>query len=271
MVSRGRRDLFFRNVRPTRYTVSVPNDTLTLILDGTVSLDDFTAAIRHFHELVGALQRDRAPAANIRWTIASLEVSSAVTAIRGVADDPDQVEQVVRAYEEVGRTAEQNGIDALPDTHRKPIAGLLRLVTPDGVDAIRLETSRRTAVLNQQPGRVADVAGVTGDRGAVEGRIQTLSSRGGLRFTLYDTLLDKAVSCYLKEGFENIMRDTWGKLATVEGIVQRDRTTGRPLTVRQVTSVASIREASDSYKRSRGTVTSTGVAPEAAIRAVRDA
>ena len=36
--------------------------------------------------------------------------------------------------------------------------------------------------------------------GAVTGRVQTLSSRGGLRFNLYDALLDKLVACYLAPG-----------------------------------------------------------------------
>ena len=79
--------------------------------------------------------------------------------------------------------------------------------------------------------------------GGVTGRIQTLSSRGGLRFTLFDTLFDRAVSCYLAEGQEELMRDVWGRMAVVEGLVTRDRATGRPQVIRSVRGVTVVRGA----------------------------
>ena len=42
--------------------------------------------------------------------------------------------------------------------------------------------------------------------GAIEGRVQSLSQRKGLRFTLYYQEFDRAVSCYLSEGQEERMR-----------------------------------------------------------------
>ena len=110
--------------------------------------------------------------------------------------------------------------------------------------------------------------------GGVTGRIQTLSSRGGLRFTLFDTLFDRAVSCYLAEGQEELMRDVWGRMAVVEGLVTRDRVTGRPQVIRGVRRVAIVREADpDAYLASRG-VLREGTArrsPEEAIRELRSA
>lgn len=102
--------------------------------------------------------------------------------------------------------------------------------------------------------------------------MQTLSSRGGLRFTLYDLLHDKAVSCYLAEGYEEIMRDLWGKIATVEGLVTRDPLSGRPLAVRQITTVTPKPDLPISYRDARGAAPSlTGLLPEHPIRRLRDA
>jgi hypothetical protein len=108
--------------------------------------------------------------------------------------------------------------------------------------------------------------------GAVEGRIQTLSSRGGLRFTLYDTLHDKAVSCYLTEGFEDQMRDAWGRRAVVEGRVTRHPETGRPLAIRGITAVEVLPEvARHAYRDLRGLSPRESLSAEDAIRRLRDA
>jgi hypothetical protein len=95
-----------------------------------------------------------------------------------------------------------------------------------------------------------------------------------LRFTLYDLLHDDAVSCYLEEGYEDIMRTLWGKLVTVEGIVKRDPLTGAPQTVRQITKVEPMPEVEpESWRRARGIVPigPRGLMPEKAIRRLRDA
>jgi hypothetical protein len=109
--------------------------------------------------------------------------------------------------------------------------------------------------------------------GAVEGRIQTLTSRGGLRFTLYDSLHDKAVSCYLAEDLEDIMRDAWGRRAIIEGRVSRDAKSGRPLAVRGITTLQVLPEiAPEKYRDLRGIARSTsGLSVEEAIKRLRDA
>lgn len=103
--------------------------------------------------------------------------------------------------------------------------------------------------------------------------MQTLSSRGSLRFTLYDLVFDKAVSCYLEPGHEETMRGVWGKLASVEGWVTRDTLTGRPISVRRITSVQPRREVEPgSFREARGAVRAGPDAerPEVAIRRMRD-
>ena len=91
--------------------------------------------------------------------------------------------------------------------------------------------------------------------GAVTGRVQTLSSRGGLRFNLYDALLDKLVACYLAPGKEETMREAWGRRVTVSGQVSREVSTGRPVAVRQIMGVEILEDAEPwSYEKARGAV-----------------
>jgi hypothetical protein len=109
-------------------------------------------------------------------------------------------------------------------------------------------------------------------RGAVTGRVQTVTNRGSLRFTLYDLLHDRAVGCYLAEGREDLMLGAWGKVAVVEGLVRRDPETGRPLSVRQISELVVRPEGErDSYRAARGAVQGPFLmSPEEAIRRVRD-
>ncbi len=132
--------------------------------------------------------------------------------------------------------------------------------------------TRMPTDLNQRAKAIVDLA--TGAYGAFEGRVQTISNRGGLRFTLFDLLHDKAVSCYLAEGQQDIMADVWGRMAVVEGWVTRDPRTGRPRSVRRVRTVTAKGDGlPDGWRQARGAVPVPigALSAEAAIRRIRDA
>ena len=110
--------------------------------------------------------------------------------------------------------------------------------------------------------------------GAITGRVQTLSSRAGLRFNLFDTVHDRSVTCYLKLGQEEVMREVWGSWATVVGTVSRESVTGKPISIRDIRKVERLDEVSPrTYQEARGAVPwETGdILPEEAIRLLRDA
>jgi hypothetical protein len=259
----------------------VRRETITLVLDGNVSLAEFARAIGSLRTLLNSLSREVGHNVEIDWNVDDLERGSTIAAFRGTARKPNQqphVEQVVKAYGEVGL--------ALEKRHRIPyssevaraannIAGILN----GRVDAIRFETEDVDATIRAiqavpDEGFDRPISASVGSYGAVEGRVQTLTNRGSLRFTLYDLLHDHAVSCYLEEGYEDVMRNLWGRLVTVEGFVKRDPLTGAPQTVRRITKVELMPEAGpDSWRRARGIVPigPRGLMPEEAIRRLRDA
>lgn len=266
----------------------MPLDTATLALSGEVPFDQFVAALRRFHDLIDGLTVDMG-AASVSWVIDDLSVGSALAAVRGIGPT-DLVEAVVTRYGEVGVVLEAGR--TLPATYSPRVrraAYELRKIPGGKVDTVMLQTPEREVILRPVDARRAKPTNVvrlapaplegavirqgTGAHGAIEGRVQTLSNRGGLRFTLYDTLNDKAVSCYLAEGHEEIMRDAWGQRAVVEGFVSRDPVTGRPLAVRRVRKVTVLPERErSSYQMARGAAPSlTGMSAEAAIRRLRDA
>ncbi|MGH7557374.1 MAG: hypothetical protein ACREMD_06295 [Gemmatimonadota bacterium] len=255
------------------------SDTVTLVLTGEISLADFATAMARLEGLVTALSEEVA-AEQLGWEVADLSRGSAFTSVRGVGA-AEKVDLVVRAYERVGSALERGEEPPYGQRVVREARGLVRVLN-GRIRSVRFETDRTEAVV-RSAGRIvaentASVAELPelqhpeGAYGAVEGRVQTLTSRGGLRFTLFDTLNDRAVSCYLKQGQEDIMLDAWGKPAVVQGWVRRDPGTGHPETVRQITRVIVLPEGEQAgYRKARGAVPQGSEAPEEVIRRLRDA
>ncbi len=247
------------------------SDTITLALNGNIRLADFAAVVRNLHELVTALTEEISPDSRTDWVIEDLTYGSAITTVRGESAQGDAVERVVRGYEVVGEALERG--NAIPYAPRVAAAAQAITSVLDGhITSIRFETQERDATvvspsINEvkPPERRA--------YGAIAGRVQTLTSRRGLRFILYDTLHDHAVSCYLAKGQEEIMRDAWGHRVVVEGIVSRDPTTGAPSTIRGITRVIVKPErAGGWYRQARGALARApdDPLPETTIRVLRD-
>jgi hypothetical protein len=248
------------------------NDTVTLVLSGEVTLRDFSIAISRFWGLLSALTSEVVPEAEIEWIIAELSVSSASATARALGTE-DSVESTIQAFEQVGIALERSEDIPFSPKVRKEALGLIEIIN-EKIHSIIFETANLDAIVQRTPGIDTRKLEIPLEAyGSVEGRVQTLSSRGGLRFTLYDIHHDKAVSCYLMPGYEEIMRDAWGKLARVEGWIRRDPTSGRSLAVRKVKKVTVLSEGAKSdYRQARGVApTASKETPEDLIRRLRDA
>ena len=255
-------------------------DAITIVLNGEVTLHDFATAVSGFLQLIESLQHDVARDAQIEWVIDSLEAGSATATVRGRPGTPDsgeRVKDVVHAYEDIGRALESGSslerYSAQVYASARRITGIIN----SRVRSVRFETDEVDAEIHApsaRPGNEGSRTAPEARHGAVKGRVQSLSSRGGLRFTLYDLVDDRSVSCYLAEGNEDVMRNAWGKLVSVEGLVRRDPDTGRPTTIREVRSVEITPEDSGADWReaigSAPALPGDALLPEDAIRRIRD-
>lgn len=246
-------------------------DTLTLALNGDVGLAEFAQAILQFRTLVDALSKELGVADDIRWYIHDLQVGSTIATVRGETDSPSKVERVVTAYGDVG-VALQSGTRP---SYSDPVVNAARAITQvlnGHISSVRFETADTDAIVKSQaPMGTAAATAMT--IGAVEGRVQTLTSRKGLRFTLYDVLHDRAVSCYLRDDQEESMRPMWGKRAIVEGEISREKDTGRPVAIRRIRNFKVLPESQPGmYMKARGVAPMLpGAAlPEIIIRRLRD-
>jgi len=179
------------------------SDRVTLELKGTVPLDIFATAMSAFSALIEALTIEVTGGAKVEWVVEELQGGSAYAAFVGQSDDFTAVQEVVRAYGIVGSSLKKG--DAIPYS-----------------DEVRREVFRITEVMNGKVNAISmqdftiggemeyvvptlNASKTTVALGAVEGVVQTLSSRNKLRFTLYDSLNDRAVYCYLAPAQHDIM------------------------------------------------------------------
>jgi hypothetical protein len=250
---------------------------LTVALEGPdISLSSFATAVSALDSLLRALGTEVAPGSSLAWDVQALDTGSAVTTVLGrlVSGDPAGPARVTAAFEAIGDAlTRQAPIPYSPVVTRH--ATSLTDVLADHVTAIRLETPERdftitpgSSTLKGAPPRPPVIS-----LGGVEGRIQTLSNRRSVRFTLYDELDDHAVSCYLNPGEESMIQKFWGLRALVEGTVRRD-SAGRPTTIRDITDVTLLPEhAPDDWLSLKGVWAEAwdGTPAEDTVRKIRDA
>lgn len=248
--------------------------TLTVALEGPqIPLSSFSATISALDGLLRTLTAEVAAQSVITWEVESLETSSAIATVRGstVAGDPEGVARVTVAYGAIGEALSQHSDIPYSSKVRRHARAMTKVLA-DSVTAIRLETPEQDFTITR-PGETPVEAAYTVDMGAIEGRIQTLSNRRSLHFTLYDTLNDRAVSCYLKPGDESMIQKFWGSRAVVEGVIRRDAS-GRPVTIREITDIVLLPERGpDEWLSARGALADVwdGEPAEVTVRKIRDA
>lgn len=247
-------------------------DTITLSLDGEVSFADFSNTISHFYSMIQALSEDMGVADDVDWIVHDLQAGSATTTIRGDSDTPSKVEKVVSAYGKIGKDLEHGRTPNYSARVLKEVEAILQALN-DKITSVRFETPDIDASISKHPDiTISDSVRLT--IGAIEGRVQTLSERKGLRFTLFDALNDRSVSCYMGEDRHELMRQMWGKRAVVEGEISRDAISGRPIAIRKITSVRVLPEVErGNYLAARGVAPRKlgKPLPEDIIRRLRDA
>jgi len=222
-------------------------DTITISLKGdAVPLEDFSKAIPYFKNLIKGLQEENAPDAEINWVVEDLKIGSTTVTCRGITlttKDAPAVEQISDAYLEVGRKIrvgeilhnKRNVIDAVLN---------LRKLINGKVTSIIFETPKNEYIIKQQPIALPqkDILG-TETFGGIKGRVETITRRNSLHFTVYDYNDDHPISCYLPFGSEEKLRDIWGKLVYVEGLIKRDEDTDSVITIRNISNIEPIQEA----------------------------
>ena len=248
-------------------------NTLTFELGGQVSIKELEEGIHSFHRLVRALTPRRA---GISWIVEDHRGGSAITTLRGEAEDVSLVDRVVHDYEVIGETLQ--GGNSLEGFRRSVFKAAEALrVMANKSEYVRIGTPENDFIftIKSQIGDEGVPFATSVSVGAISGRVETLSRRGNLRFNLYDAVFDRPVACYLADDQEDLMREAWGKRARVTGRVYREPKGGRPFSVRAISKLEILPEAAlGGFRKARGAVewhAEHDEASDVAIRRLRDA
>ncbi|MBN2327549.1 MAG: hypothetical protein JXR73_10385 [Candidatus Omnitrophica bacterium] len=259
-------------------------DSLTLVLNGEITLQDYAKAIFEFQNLVNALNDDFSPDHTIEWKVDELDAGSARSSFVGIANssqDAQTAEKIKSAFEKVGENLRRGDVSMFSKNVQSAVKGLVNLIN-GRIPSIRFETDAMeweifdNAIIRQQPDLSSNPIKPIHRLeafGAVKGRVQTLNREKFYRFNLYDLMEHRSITCRLSPEFEEQMRNVWGKVVIVEGLVRRDQETGKPTSVREIKSIIPIEEGTPGgWRKAMGCAPhyTGGVPSEDAIRKLRD-
>lgn len=231
-------------------------DTLTLILHGDLPLDLFAKAIRSIDALLDAIAVEVTGDDAIRWNVDRLENGSAVVRVRGVTEDFAALEATIRAYDAVGEALQRKEPIPFSPTVQRSAYALTGLLNGH-ITALSFASAVATRVV--QTSSSEEEAERTAAQwlvswGTLRGEVGAIASRPRLQFTLYDSLFDKAVACYLSGADEGLIRNIWRKRVEVTGRIFRRVDDDRPVRVRNVVNVEVIDAPTGDFRRARGAI-----------------
>lgn len=230
------------------------DSTLILELEGEVNLQQFTEAVTRFKALLDTLAHEIAPDAQIEWTLQNLSYGSALVAVQSVDELTEKTVRVIEAFEQIGQSLQDRTPIPFSSRVQQEAAALSHLVRHD-ITALRLATSRQDNVIYGafDQAQLTRATRPMTTFGSVKGRVQSISTRKSLHFTLYDALLDQAVRCYIDAAQREKLTDIWDQWVFVTGRVTRQPHTGRPISVREITGIDLVVVAAPgSYRQARG-------------------
>ena len=207
--------------------------TLTFELGGQVDIQALADGVSTLHQLVTALTPK---AAGIAWVVEDLHAGSAVATLRGEADDLAEVEKIVAKFNDLGGALSRH--EDLTMRYSREVQDAARAVTSltNEVEYVRFESAYAEHIIHGNgttPSKLAPLVSI----GVITGTIQTLSNRSGLKFTIYDSVHDRGVTCYLEPGQEDLIREAWGRRASVSGTVYRNGAIGLPISVKNILKI----------------------------------
>jgi hypothetical protein len=217
-----------------------PKDCLSLDLKGDLSLDKFEKAVAAFFDLIKEVTKEAlTEKQRIRWTVTVRSGSAIVNAVPHFEESvADQAKQILRAVP-AGIRALESGAQAMPKMFTREavravkILGGLRGMKGNDVTDVRIRSASVKSRITTKSVAAVDamIGGQRQSYGAIEGKMQTITERGGFRFVVYDSLHDHRVDCFIEEDLMEKAVSNFRKRVRVSGLVQYDRA-GDPVSIK---------------------------------------
>ena len=210
---------------------------LTLEIDGTnVTPDKFLRSVRSFFSILSEVTADIAGRKGIEWRVAVKEGSNLVGVRAMPGFDPAIVMQVVSAVSDGIASLESHAAHPRHFSERavKSLGELADVVgTTEGDDTVvRVWAKKEPLRITHKA--VANVSQLFAseheDHGSIEGRLQTVTERGGLQFVVYEPLWDQPIRCRIPERLIELAMANFRNRVEVYGLI-RYRKDGKPVSI----------------------------------------
>ena len=180
----------------------------------------------------------------VRWRVEELRTGSLTAVVCPESEDEAAADRAIDIYEEIGRCAASGIAPPFSDRISKAARKLCGLIN-GRITSIDFSTSsvfyEAVSPIEAATATVAKSSQMTEAFGSVRGRAQTVSDRHGVHFTLFDLNDDHAIDCYASEDMKPSMRNAWGKMCTVSGIVRR-HANGKIAIIRAIANITVLEE-----------------------------
>jgi hypothetical protein len=211
---------------------------LTLEIDGkSVSPDKFLRSVRAFFTILNEVTTKVAgKRGGVQWKVKVKEGSNLVGVVPEAGHDPVVVARIISTMS--GGLSELEDRASLPhhfsERAMKGLRDLGAVVGTTVADDTTVRVWARKEPLPITHKSVAHVAQLIAseheDYGSIEGKLQTVTERGGLQFVVYEPLWDQAVRCYIPERLIDTAMANFRNRVEVYGLIKY-RKDGKPLSI----------------------------------------
>lgn len=240
----------------------------SLQLDGQTSLGQYVAALTAWRDSLDGATSITGATHIISQYVSDLSSGSTITDTTIVFDEVEAANIFERLMDRTHVAVRDGSIDELPTALQKGAKQLQKVPGMDGSPSMVLRSGIQDVLVTAQDVHQARKRSSLLPRipsetyGELIGRLQAVSSRSTFSGTLYDSTFDKAVRCYFEDGQEEMVRDQWDRRVAITGTIRRDPATGRPLSIRGISSVVALPEETDAYAWTRARGILVGVLPD---------
>lgn len=214
---------------------------LTLELKGNrVTTDKVKDGIVAFFSLLDEVVKDvTGSKRSVNWVVSvkSTSLGFVCTPEPSRKIKPEELDEILHSI--------PDGIDILEKTSSRPPhfndkalefaqdLGNLPSIKGNGLLSVDVRAGKNVhSITKHAVANVDDILGYAGQAiGSVEGRLETISERGGYTITVYDAITDKGVRCSMDEKQINNALGYFGSRVSVWGLIRYGRD-GQPKTIR---------------------------------------
>lgn len=253
------------------------DNELTLQLVGNHDIDGFASFVTNSRYLIkslssSAVKGHRRPVNKLHWYPSSANVNGSITVTyTAETQNPESFEQFEDAFFRVGKSLMYGNTIDYSDSVEKYAKNLKKIVSGEDDSLVFMNQSEEAVIKSKD--KPIDKKIATSSYGTVTGKIETITSRHGLRFVLYDNFFDRAVTCYVNDSEDqDFLANNFLKIVTVDGLVTRDPDTNRPFRITKVRGISVYKKPKYSWQDAQGVLQlSNELTPEEHVRKLRDA